>query len=157
MHNALREYISLHSRSLAVILLFHWFELKKLVSVEDSPSGPLRSAQGGKISILACLWFQVWWKINLIEPRLKNQVTETHLPSHQRAMNDNLYTFDSCASGTSVDSFHKTLTSCFFFLRNKPSEYIMTTHGRWLITYIDSVAEKLCLNQRDIGYSKSCF
>ena len=38
----LREHISFHSRSLAGLLLFHWFELKKLVSVEHAPSAPLR-------------------------------------------------------------------------------------------------------------------
>ena len=31
---------------------------------------------GRKINIFACLWFQVWWKIDLLEPRLKNPVTE---------------------------------------------------------------------------------
>ena len=39
---ALQEHISLHSRSLAVIMLFQWFQLKKLVGVGDEPSAPLR-------------------------------------------------------------------------------------------------------------------
>ena len=42
MCTALTEHVSLFSRTFSVILLFHWFELKKLVSDEDAPSVPLR-------------------------------------------------------------------------------------------------------------------
>ena len=48
---------------------------KKLVSVEDA----LPFCSGGKINILACLWFQVWWRIDLMDPRKLSQ---------QRATND---------------------------------------------------------------------
>ena len=43
---------STHGTICTVILSFHWFEFKKLVSVEDAPSAPLR----GVINILTCLW-----------------------------------------------------------------------------------------------------
>ena len=53
---ALLEHISL--RVIAILFV----RAKKLVSVEDAASAPLRSASlhsGEKINILACLWFQV--------------------------------------------------------------------------------------------------
>ena len=53
---ALLEHISL--RFIAILFV----RAKKLVSAEDAQSAPLR----GKINILACLWFQVSWKIDLM-------------------------------------------------------------------------------------------
>ena len=41
-------YHSTHGTKCIVILLFHWFEFKELISVEDALSTPLGSAQGGR-------------------------------------------------------------------------------------------------------------
>ena len=40
--DSLEVTVSLRVVSVTVILLFHWFELKKLVSVVDAPLTPLR-------------------------------------------------------------------------------------------------------------------
>ena len=52
-------------------LLMHWFELEKLVNVEESP---LR----GKINIPTCFWFLVWLRTDLMEPRSKTNAVSSN-------------------------------------------------------------------------------
>ena len=70
---------------------------KKLVSVDDAPSAPLRSASGGRLISSYAYGFRfdgkfIWWGLD----RKIQSLKPTSL-SHQRVINDTLCTFGSCA------------------------------------------------------------
>ena len=50
--------------------------VEEQVSVENVPCARF-ARYGRKINILTCLWFYVWWKIDLMEPRLKKNTSNS--------------------------------------------------------------------------------
>ena len=64
-------FFNVYDKTKLLVVILRSVSVEDLVSVNDSPSAHF-DRYGRNINILTCLWFKVWWKIDLMAPLLKN-------------------------------------------------------------------------------------
>ena len=82
---------------LTVILISHWFEFKKIISVEDAASASLQGEVKYPRMLMVLGLMKIRYDGAYIEQSSHWNFLVTSL-SHQSAMNDNQCTFGACAS-----------------------------------------------------------